>query len=216
MRSTDDQAMLTALRRGDETAFEQLIDTYSAPLLGVARLYVDSRAVAEEVVQETWLGVLRGLDRFEERSSLKTWIFKILTNIATRRGLRERRTVPFSALAEAEAGEEDAAVDADRFLPADHDRWPHHWALGPTHWATPEQGLLSGETREQILAAIEALPPAQRTVITLRDVQGWPSVEVCETLGLSEGNQRVLLHRARSKVRTALERQFGAVELTVA
>ena len=154
--------------------------------------------------------------RFEERSSLKTWIFKILTNIATRRGLRERRTVPFSALAEAEAGEEDAAVDADRFLPADHDRWPHHWALGPTHWATPEQGLLSGETREQILSAIEALPPAQRTVITLRDVQGWPSVEVCETLGLSEGNQRVLLHRARSKVRTALERQFGAVELTVA
>ena len=133
----------------------------------------------EEVVQETWLGVLRGLDRFEERSSLKTWIFKILTNIATRRGLRERRTVPFSALAEAEAGEEDAAVDADRFLPADHDRWPHHWALGPTHWATPEQGLLSGETREQILSAIEALPPAQRTVITLRDVQGWPSVEVC-------------------------------------
>ena len=216
MRSTDDKAMLMALRRGDEAAFQALVDTYSAPLLGIARLYVDSRAVAEEVVQETWLGVLRGLDRFEERSSLKTWIFKILTNIATRRGLRERRTVPFSALAEAEAGEEDAAVDADRFLPADHDRWPHHWALGPTRWATPEEGLLSGETREQILAAIDALPPAQRTVITLRDVQGWPSAEVCETLGVSEGNQRVLLHRARSKVRTSLERHFGAVELTVA
>jgi RNA polymerase sigma-70 factor (ECF subfamily) len=212
----DDQTLLAALRDGDEAAFQALIDTYSASLLGVARTYVDSRSVAEEVVQETWLGVLRGLDRFEERSSLKTWIFKILTNIATRRGMRERRTVPFSALAEAEASEEEAAVDADRFLPADHDRWPHHWALGPTRWETPEEGLLSGETREQILDAIEALPAAQRTVITLRDVQGWPSDEVCATLGLSEGNQRVLLHRARSKVRTALERHFDAVELTVA
>jgi RNA polymerase sigma-70 factor (ECF subfamily) len=212
----DDQTLLTALRGGDETAFQELIDTYSASLLGVARTYVDSRSVAEEVVQETWLGVLRGLDRFEERSSLKTWIFKILTNIATRRGMRERRTVPFSALAEAESGDEEAAVDADRFLPADHDRWPHHWALGPTRWETPEEGLLSSETTEQILDAIEALPPAQRTVITLRDVQGWPSDEVCATLGLSEGNQRVLLHRARSKVRTALERHFDAVELTVA
>jgi RNA polymerase sigma-70 factor (ECF subfamily) len=213
----DDRALLMALREGDEAAFQELLDTYSASLLGVARLYVDSRSVAEEVVQETWLGVLRGLDRFEERSSLKTWIFKILTNIAARRGMRERRTVPFSALAEVEAGEDEAsAVDPNRFLPADHDRWPHHWALGPTRWETPEEGLLSGETREQILDAIEALPPAQRTVITLRDVQGWPSSEVCETLGLSEGNQRVLLHRARGKVRTALEQHFGAVELTVA
>jgi RNA polymerase sigma-70 factor, ECF subfamily len=216
MRSTDDQVLLAALRRGDEAAFRELIDAYSAALLRVARLYVDSRSVAEEVVQETWLGVLRGLDRFEGRSSLKTWIFKILTNVAISRGARERRTIPFSALAEAEVGDGEAAVDADRFLPADHDRWPHHWALGPTRWETPEEGLLSGETRELILEAIEALPPAQRTVITLRDVQGWPSEEVCDALGLSEGNQRVLLHRARSKVRTALERHFGAVELTVA
>src|SRR5215217_6504897 len=171
----DDRSLLMALREGDEAAFQELIDTYSASLLGVARLYVDSRSVAEEVVQETWLGVLRGLNRFEERSSLKTWIFKILTNIATRRGMRERRTVPFSALAEAEAGGEETAVEPDRFLPADHDRWPHHWALGPTRWETPEEGLLSGETHQQILDVIEALPPAQRTVITLRDVQGWPS-----------------------------------------
>jgi len=212
----DDQGLLTALRAGDEAAFRDLIDTYSASLLGVARLYVDSRSVAEEVVQETWLGVLRGLDRFEERSSVKTWIFKILTNIATRRGMRERRTVPFSALADGEAEGEEGSVDPDRFLPADHDRWPHHWALGPTRWETPEEGLLTSETREQIIGAIEALPPAQRTVITLRDVQGWPANEVCEVLGVSEGNQRVLLHRARSKVRGALEQQFGAVELTVA
>ena len=212
----DEQALVTRLRAGDEAAFKELIDTYSASLLGVARLYVDSRSVAEEVVQETWLGVLRGLDRFEQRSSLKTWIFKILTNIASSRGMRERRIVPFSALAKAEAEEEAAAVDPDRFLPADHDRWPHHWALGPTRWETPEEGLLSRETGEQILEAIEALPPVQRAVITLRDVQGWPSSEVCETLGLSEGNQRVLLHRARSKVRGALEQHFGAAELTVA
>jgi len=131
--------------------------------------------------------------------------------------MRERRTVPFSALADVEAGEEEGSgLDPERFLPADHDRWPHHWALGPTRWETPEEGLLSRETREQILDAIEALPPAQRTVITLRDVQGWPSSEVCETLDLSEGNQRVLLHRARSKVRGALEQHFDAVELTVA
>jgi RNA polymerase sigma-70 factor, ECF subfamily len=216
MQSTDDQVLLAALRRGDEAAFRELIDAYSAALLRVARLYVDSRSVAEEVVQETWLGVLRGLDRFEGRSSLKTWIFKILTNLATRRGARERRTVPFSALAEAEVGDEDSAVDPDRFLPADHARWPHHWALGPTRWETPEEGLLSGETRRFILDAIDALPPAQRTVITLRDVEGWPSEEVCDALGVSEGNQRVLLHRARSKVRTTLEGHFGAVELTVA
>src|SRR5215210_2419616 len=159
MPSVDDQSLLMALRDGDEATFRELIDTYSASLLGVARVYVDSRSVAEEVVQETWLGVLRGLDRFEERSSLKTWIFKILTNIAIRRGMRERRTVPFSALVEVEAGEEASAVDPDRFLPADHDRWPHHWALGPTRWETPEEGLLSSETSEQILDAIEALPP---------------------------------------------------------
>jgi len=216
MPSRDDQALIAGLRRGDEAAFRELMDAYSPSLLRVARVYVGNRAVAEEVVQETWLGVLRGIERFEERSSLKTWLFKILTNIATTRAVRERRTVPFSALAAAESDENEPAVEPDRFLPADHDRWPHHWALGPTRWETPEEGLLSGEARERIIDAIDGLPPAQRTVITLRDVEGWPSDEVCDALGVSEGNQRVLLHRARSKVRTAVEQYFGAVELTVA
>jgi RNA polymerase sigma-70 factor, ECF subfamily len=176
--------------------------------------YVPSRAVAEEMVQETWLGVMRGLDRFEGRSSLKTWIFRILTNIAISGGSRERRSVPFSALADADdAG--GPSVDPDRFLAPDHDRYPGHWALAPTRWATPEERLLAGETRGVILAAIEQLPPAQRAVIALRDVEGWPSEDVCAALELSEGNQRVLLHRARTRVRSALERYHGAVESLV-
>jgi RNA polymerase sigma-70 factor (ECF subfamily) len=209
-------ADLTArLRQGDEAAFSELIQAYSTSLIRVAMAHVRSRAVAEEVVQETWLAVIRGLDRFEERSSLKTWIFKILTNIAITRGVRESRTVPFSSLAEHEVEAPDEPVDPSRFLPADHDRWPHHWALGPTRWETPEEGLLTGETRDCILRAVEQLPPAQRTVITLRDIEGWPADEVCDALGVSDGNQRVLLHRARGKVRSAVESYFGAVEVTV-
>src|SRR5215210_8006022 len=216
MPTADDERLIAALRAGDEAAFAELVDAHSSALLRVARIYVGSRAVAEEVVQETWLGVLRGLDRFEGRSSLKTWIFKILTNIAATRAARERRSVPFSALADAEAGADAPAVEPDRFLPADHDRWPHHWALGPTRWDTPEEGLLTGETRDCILRAVNELPPAQRTVITLRDIEGWPPEEVCDALGVSDGNQRVLLHRARGKVRSAVEEYFGAMEVTVA
>ena len=211
-----DEQLVARLKRGDERAFAELISAYSPALLRVAQARVRTRAVAEEVVQETWLAVLHGLDRFEGRSSLKTWIFRILTNIAITRGTRESRSMPFSSLAASESDEPDDAVDSSRFLPADHDRWPHHWALGPTRWQTPEEGLLCGETRDCILRAVESLPPAQRTVITLRDIEGWPSEEVCEALGVSEGNQRVLLHRARSKVRSALEEYFGAMEVTVA
>lgn len=213
---TDEDRLLEALRAGDEAAFVMLVDSYSPSLLRLATIYAGSRAVAEEVVQDTWLGVIRGLDRFEGRASLKTWLFTILTNIAKTRGVRERRTVPFSSLANDEADEGGPAVDADRFLPADHNRWPHHWALGPTRWETPEEGLLAAETQRLILEAIERLPPAQRAVITLRDIEGWPSEEVREALEVSEANQRVLLHRARSKVRTALEGYFGSVEPTVA
>src|SRR6266576_2864481 len=196
-REVEDAAVIAALRARDERVFEELMRMYNASLLRVAQIYVASRAVAEDVVQETWIGVLNGIDRFEGRSSLKTWIFRILTNIAKTRGQRERRTVPFSALERPDAVPE-AAVDADRFLPPDHERWPGHWASRPEPW--PEERLLAAEKR-----AIDELPPAQRAVISLRDIEGWSSEEARNALGISETNQRVLLHRARSKVRQALE-----------
>jgi RNA polymerase sigma-70 factor, ECF subfamily len=213
MIMTDEQRLIDSLKAGDERAFATLLDRYSSSLLRVAMTYVSSKAVAEEVVQETWLGVISGIERFEGRSSLKTWIFRILTNTASSRGPRERRTVPFSSLAPADDGE--LSVDADRFFPPDHARYPDHWAIGPTAWESPEQGLLAGETRGVILRAIDGLPHSQRAVVTLRDVEGWPAEEVCEALRLSEGNQRVLLHRARTRVRAAVESYFGAVEETV-
>src|SRR5919109_1299849 len=210
---TSERQLLEALRAGDENAFASLMDEYSSSLLRVAMGYVGNRSVAEEVVQETWLGVINGLDRFEGRSSLKTWIFRILTNTASSRAQRERRSVPFSSLAGANGEEEEGpSVDPDRFFPPDHARYPGHWSLGPTRWETPEEGLLSGETREVILGAIEELPPSQRAVVTLRDVEGWPAEEVCDALELSEGNQRVMLHRGRTKVRAALEQYLGAVQ----
>jgi RNA polymerase sigma-70 factor (ECF subfamily) len=154
---------------------------------------------------------MRGIDTFEGRASLKTWIFRILTNVAMRAGARERRSIPFSSLAEAEATPEPS-VDPDRFLPADHALFPGHWAIMPTRWPTPEEGLFAGEIREVIVTAIAELPVAQRTVIALRDVEGWSSEEVCDALEISAGNQRILLHRARSQVRNAIESYYGAVE----
>ena len=193
---------LDALRAGDEEAFATLVREYHASLVRVARMYVSTLAAAEEVAQETWLAVLNGLSRFESRSSLKTWIFRILTNIAKTRAVRDGRTLPFSALQDP-ARVPEAAVDADRFLDPEHPRWPGHWALKPEPW--PEEALVAGETRERLAEAIEALPATQRAVISLRDVEGWTSEEVRNALDLSETNQRVLLHRARSKVRAALE-----------
>jgi RNA polymerase sigma-70 factor (ECF subfamily) len=207
----DDEQLVAALRAGDERAFAALVDRHSPALIRVALAYVPSRAVAEEVVQETWVAVVRGIDGFEGRSSLKTWIFRILAHLAMRGGSRERRSVPFAALAAAEDTGEPT-VDPDRFLPADHELFPGHWAIAPARWPTPEEGLLSGETRTVIAAAIGALPRAQRTVIALRDVEGWSAEEVCAALDLSPGNQRILLHRARSRVRTAIEAYLGAVE----
>jgi RNA polymerase sigma-70 factor, ECF subfamily len=203
--SLDDARLVKALRARDEWAFEELMRMYNASLLRVAQIYVPSRAVAEDVVQETWIGVLNGIDRFEARSSLKTWIFRILTNIAKTRGRREGRTVPFSAL-ERPGAVPEAAVDSDRFLAADHERWPGHWSSKPQPW--PEERLLAAETREVVERAIDRLPPAQRAVISLRDIEGWSSDETRNALGVSETNQRVLLHRARSKVRQALEEYF--------
>jgi len=204
------QREITALRRGDADAFAALVDRHSPAMIRVAMAYVPSRAAAEEAVQETWIAVMRGIDEFEGRSSLKTWIFRILTNVAIRTGSRERRSTPFSALAAAEDTGEPS-VDPDRFLPADHELWPGHWAIMPTRWPTPDEGLLAGETRDVIAAAIADLPVAQRTVIGLRDVEGWSSEEVSEALEISAGNQRVLLHRARSRVRNAIESYYGAV-----
>ena len=201
---------ITALRRGDADAFATLIDRHSPAMIRVAMAYVPSRAAAEEAVQETWIAVMGGIDGFEGRSSLKTWIFRILTNVAMRSGARERRSVPFSALADAEDTGEPS-VDPDRFLPLDHELFPGHWAMMPSRWPTPDEGLLAGETREVIAAAIADLPMAQRTVIALRDVEGWSSEEVREALEISAGNQRILLHRARSRVRNAIETYYGAV-----
>ena len=202
-----DAELIAALRAGDETAFAELVERFHASLVRIARLYVSSHAVAEEVAQETWLGVLNGLDRFEERSSLKTWIFRILANIAKTRGMREGRTIPFSSMS---ADDDDGhAVDPDRFIPADAERAPRHWAIPPAIWSTePDERLLAGEVRELIFRTIDGLPPNQRAAIVLRDVEGWDSEEVRNELGVGETNQRVLLHRARSKVRQALEDYF--------
>ena len=202
MIEQSDAQLVTALRAGDEEAYRMLVREWHAPLLRVAQIFVPSRAIAEEVIQDTWLRVLGALDRFEGRSSLKTWVFRILVNTAKTRAQREGRTLPFSALEEP-GGVPEAAVDASRFLPADHERRPGHWQTAPRD--LPEERLLAGETREVVRRAIDALPPSQRAVISLRDVEGWSGEEVRNALDLSEVNQRVLLHRARAKVRAALE-----------
>ncbi|HJR18456.1 MAG TPA: sigma-70 family RNA polymerase sigma factor [Actinomycetota bacterium] len=208
-KGSDERALVAALRAGDEAAFMTLVERYGPSMLRVARTFVPSPAVAEEVVQEAWLGVLRGLDRFERRSSLKTWIFRILTNVAKTRGERESRSVPFSSLAGDESAE--PAVDPSRFDPSQGTQGM--WAAPPASWEdVPEDRLLAGETLGEVRAAIAGLPPQQRTVITLRDVEGWTSDEVRNVLDISETNQRVLLHRARSKVRRALEEYVGRYE----
>jgi len=195
VEQADDARLVERLRARDEAAFAELVRRHNASLLRVARLFVPTAAIAEDVVQDAWLGVLRGIDRFEGRSSLKTWIFRILTNTAKTRGQREGRSIPFSALED--EGTFEPTVERERFAGAGH------WATPPRAW--PEERLLSNETREVIESAIERLPPSQRAVITLRDVEGWSADDVRNALELSETNQRVLLHRARAKVRRALE-----------
>ena len=199
----EERRLVDALRAGDESAFRALVGEYGPMMLRVARMFVSSRAVAEEVVQEAWLGVLNGIGRFEGRSSLKTWIFRILTNTAKTRAVREGRSVPFAAL----AGDEDdgPAVDPDRFRGPDQ-HFPGHWSAPPPSWTgAPEGRLLAGETLDVIEREIAKLPPAQAVVITMRDSEGFDADEVCNALDITETNQRVLLHRARSKVRRALE-----------
>jgi len=201
--SAEDLALVQRLRAGDEEAFMTLVDALQPSMLRVARMYVSTIAVAEEVVQDAWLGVLKGIDRFEARSSLRTWIFRILTNIAKTRGQREGRSVPFATL----AGDD---LDAPSWDPASflgpEDEWAGHWSSFPNDWrGLPQERLDAAETRAVAAAAISGLPPMQAEVIRLRDVAGWTSEEVRNALDLSETNQRVLLHRARAKVRRALD-----------
>jgi RNA polymerase sigma-70 factor (ECF subfamily) len=202
----DEAALIARLRDGDEAAFEALVTDLYPSMLAAARGYVRSRAVAEEVVQESWLGVLKGLARFEGRSSLRTWVLRIVANIARTRAVREARSVPLSSF----DVEGEPAVDPERFRGPD-DPFPGHWRSYPTDWRRlPEERLTSLETLAVVREAIEHLPDAQRLVITMRDVAGLSSEEVCDALDVTAGNQRVLLHRARARVREALERHFDA------
>jgi RNA polymerase sigma-70 factor (ECF subfamily) len=204
MEHRDDNRLVAALRARDEGAFASLVDMYAAPLRRFVMSFVRTPSTADDVVQETWIAVLRGIDRFEGRSSFKTWLYRIAANTAKTRAVREGRQVPFSSLAFDDGDE--ASVDPDRFLGPDDPRWPGHWAVPPTDWAgLPEARLLASETRKVIQDTIDTLPPNQRLVVTLRDVEGFPSEEVTELLEVSEGNQRVLLHRGRSRIRAALE-----------
>jgi RNA polymerase sigma-70 factor (ECF subfamily) len=204
----DEGAGLAALRAGDEAAFLRLVRRHHASMLRVAAAYVRSRAVAEEVAQDAWLGVLRGLDSFEGRGSLRAWIFGIVANRAKSRAARELRTVPLSAL-DGRGDDGGPAVSPDRFRGED-DEWAGHWAAPPEPW--PDDRVQSGELLALVRAGLERLPPAQRAVMSMRDVAGMESAEVCEALGISEANQRVLLHRARSRVRAFAEERLGREE----
>jgi RNA polymerase sigma-70 factor (ECF subfamily) len=204
--ATEDTALVERLRKRDEASFLEIVRRYHGSLVRLAQSFVNNKAAAEEVAQETWLGVLQGIDRFEGRSSLKTWIFQILVNRAKTRGQRESRSIPFSALWDPATDPGEPSVDPSRFHGPEDPEWPYGWVSQPKDWrGTPEKLLLSQELRGYLQQAIEVLPPSQREVITLRDVQGWTGEEVCNVLGITETNQRVLLHRARSKVRQDLE-----------
>jgi RNA polymerase sigma-70 factor, ECF subfamily len=208
-----DRELVDRLRLGDEAAFSGIVSGWSPMMLRVARGHVSTDASCEEVVQETWMAVVRGIDRFEGRSSLRTWVFRILTNLAKTRGVREARSVPMSSWAPADV--DGPTVAPDRFRAAD-DQYPHNWTPvgAPTPWQPgPEQSAVAGETRELLGAALQGLPERQRVVVTLRDVHGLSSDEVCAALDLSPANQRVLLHRGRAKLRAVLEDYYRGSEV---
>ena len=201
---TEDE-LLARLRAGDETAFAMVLERHQAVMLRLARTFVPDQQAAEDVVQETWAAVVQGLARFEGRSSFRTWLFRILVNRARTRGVKDARTVPFSVLAQQETGSREEAVDAALFSD-EPPGWLRHWAVEPRTWAmSGEDHALMAEAGELVRTAILALPPAQRAVIALRDVEGWSASEVVALLDVSDGNQRVLLHRARARVRQALD-----------
>ncbi len=206
MLTIEDADIIQGLRRGDESVFVSLFDGYQNSLLRLAMMYTSDQQVAEEVVQETWLAVLKGIQRFEGRSALKTWIYSILINRAKTVAQREGRHNNLTLSLDEQPESNEPAVSVDRFHPDDDHPYPHHWLTGPNDWGElPEEKLLSDETQKVILTAIENLAPNQREVITLRDIEMVSSEEACNVLGISESNQRVLLHRARAKVRQALE-----------
>lgn len=201
-----DAALVDALRAGSEVAFRLVVTRHHSAMVRLAETYLPSRAVAEEVAQETWLAVLEGIGRFEGRSSLKTWIFHILVNRARTRGVREHRTLPFTALPCDDTGN---GVSPDRFLDDSH-RWAGHWSRPPAPWTdATADSITEDETLAVVGQTVQKLPDRQRQVITLRDIEGLTSQEVCSLLELSEVNQRVLLHRARSQVRAVLEVHLG-------
>jgi RNA polymerase sigma-70 factor, ECF subfamily len=203
---SDDQELVASLRAGDEEVFAALVDAWSGSMLRLARGHVPTDSAAEEVVQETWLAVLQGLDGFRGASRLRTWVFRILVNQAKTRGTRERRSVPFATLAAQDTdntGDTGATVDPSRFRGPD-DPYPGGWRTFPEEW--PEQMMLTREVHEVVTAALTELPSRQRLVVALRDVEGHTSDEVCDLLGITAGNQRVLLHRGRAVVRAHLER----------
>jgi RNA polymerase sigma-70 factor (ECF subfamily) len=195
--------LVAALRAGDEAAFARIVQDWSRPMLTLARGFVSTQASAEEVVQETWLAVLKGIDRFEGRSSLRTWVFRILVNTAKSRGVKEHRTLPWSSIAGDEAG---PGLDPALFQSAG-EPYPGHWRAAPSAWpeeVAVEGSVLAGEVRRELASVLETLPDRQRIVLTLRDVLGHSSEEVCELLGISQANQRVLLHRARTAARAGI------------
>lgn len=211
MAESDDSELLAGLRSGDEGAFRHLVSCHHRSMVRVAMSYVASEAVAEEVAQEAWMGVLRGLERFEGRSSLKTWIFSVLVNQARSRGQKEHRSISLSSLS-GPSDEADPCVDPDRFL-GPGGPFAGYWRSPPERFSNlPEEHVISAETLALIDKTLRTLPRSQQQVVTLRDVEGWPAQEVCATLGLSEGNQRVLLCRARAQLRSVLEAHFSLLE----
>jgi RNA polymerase sigma-70 factor (ECF subfamily) len=202
----DDGRILAGLCRGDERVFSEIVGRWGGAMLRLALVYVGSRAVAEEVVQEAWLAVLGSVRRFEGRSALRTWVLGVVVNTARSRARAERRSLPVAVGV--------PCVDPARFHPPDAVDWPDHWRVGPVPWPAPEEALLAGETRRVVVEAIAALPGALREVLVLRDLEGMTAAETCAVLGLSDVNQRVMLHRARARVRLAIEEYFDATELT--
>lgn len=203
--SVPDDDLVKRLRAGDERAFADLVDRYSPSMLVVARTHVASREIAEDVVQDTWLALLKGIDGFEGRSNLRTWLFRVLVNIAKTRGVREKRSTPVDM----HVGHDHPTVSPNRFQPADA-QWPDHWVRFPMPWRdSPENRLLSGEALDLVRRELARLPEQQRIVVSLRDVDGYDSAEVCALLDLTAANQRVLLHRGRARIREALAEYFA-------